>query len=75
MTEEKEKSLKRLREILKSKYKKEIAKKHKCSVPHIRNILLGYRTNEEILETCIAEAQKILKEEKKKTKKLSKIKS
>jgi hypothetical protein len=74
MTDEKRKKLNRLREILQSKHKKEIAKKHQCSVPHIRNILLGYRTNEEILETCIQEAQKILKEEKEKTKKLSKIK-
>lgn len=74
MTEEKENKLKRLQEILKSKHKKEIAKKCKCTVPHIRNILLGYRENEEILETCIAEAQKVLKEEKEKTKKLSKIK-
>lgn len=74
MTEEKENKLKRLREILRSKHKKEIAKKHQCSVPHIRNILLGYRENEKILETCIQEAQKVLKEEKEKTKKLSKIK-
>jgi hypothetical protein len=74
MTEFNEKKLRRLRVILRGKPKKEIAEKHNCSVEHVRNVLLGYRENEEILLSCFEVAQRILKEQKEKNKKLSKIK-
>lgn len=74
MTESIEKKLERLRKIIKSKDKKRIAEKHGCSVAHIRNILLGYRINDEILESCIEEAHLILMKEKKRNQKLQKIK-